>query len=79
MKKPTLCCCFTWIVLTELNFTVAFLLKRKTWDDWLAGKVGGGGWGDLRNGGDDFKMKEGLISRCGLCKLACFVNNEGTS
>ena len=28
-KKPTLCCCFTWIVFIELNFTVAFLLIRK--------------------------------------------------
>ena len=33
MKKPTLCCCFTWIVFIKLNFTVAFLLIRKTWDD----------------------------------------------
>ena len=33
MKKPTLCCCFTWIVFIELNFTVAFLLIRKTWND----------------------------------------------
>ena len=32
MKKPTLCCCFTWIVFIELNFTVAFLLIRK--DGW---------------------------------------------
>ena len=32
MKKPTLCCCFTWIAFIELNFTVPFLLKRKTWD-----------------------------------------------
>ena len=23
MKKPTLCCCFTWIVFIEINFTVA--------------------------------------------------------
>ena len=21
MKKPTLCCCFTWIVFIELNFS----------------------------------------------------------
>ena len=41
--KPTLCCCFTWIVFIELNFTVAFLLIRKTWDDRFAGKVGGDG------------------------------------
>ena len=27
MKKPTLCCCFTWIVFIELNFIVAFLLR----------------------------------------------------
>ena len=42
MEKPTLCCCFTCIVFIELNFTVAFLLLRKTWDDRFAGKVGGG-------------------------------------
>ena len=33
MKKPTLCYCFTWIVFIKLNFTVAFLLIRKSWDD----------------------------------------------
>ena len=48
MKKPTLSC-FTWIVLIELNFTVPFLLIRKTWDDRFA--VRWGGWGILRNGG----------------------------
>ena len=41
MKKPTLCCCFTLTVFIELNFAVAFLLIRKTWDDRFAGKVGG--------------------------------------
>ena len=41
MKKPTLCCCFTWIVFIELNFTVVFLLIQKTWDEGFAGKVGG--------------------------------------
>ena len=49
MKKPTLCC-FTWTVVSELNFKVAFLLIKKTWDDTFAGKVGG--WGILRNEGD---------------------------
>ena len=44
IKKPTLCCCFTWIVFIELNFTVAILLIRKTWDDGFASKVGGD-WG----------------------------------
>ena len=50
MKKPTLCCCFTWIVFIELNFTVAFLLIRKTWYDRFTGKVER--WGILRNEGD---------------------------
>ena len=43
MKKPTLCCCFTWIVFIELNFTVAFLLIRKTWDERFTDKVEDGG------------------------------------
>ena len=33
----------------EFNFTVAFLLIWKTWDDKFAGKVGG--WRILRNRG----------------------------
>ena len=49
MKKPTLCCCFTWIVIIELNFPFAFLLIRKTWDDRFVGKVEE--WGIVRNGG----------------------------
>ena len=63
MNKPTLFCCFTRIVFIKLEFTVAFLLIRKTWDDRFAGKVGG--WGILRNGGDpsndgeDFKWERG--------------------
>ena len=68
MKKPTLCCCFTWIVFIELNFTVAFLLIRKTWDDQFDGKIGR--LGILRNGGilvmgDDFEMW-GLIPNYGI-------------
>ena len=51
MEKPMLCCCFIWIVFIELNFTVAFLLIRKTWDDQFTGKVGG--WGIWRNGVGD--------------------------
>ena len=42
MKKPTLCCCFTWIVFIELNYTVGFLLIKKTWEDRFVGKVGEG-------------------------------------
>ena len=41
MKKPNLYYCFTWIVFLELNFTVVFLLIRKTWDDIFADKVKG--------------------------------------
>ena len=32
MRKPALCCCFTWMSFSELNFIVAFLLTRKTLD-----------------------------------------------
>ena len=67
MKKSTLCFCFTWIVFIQLDFTDAFLLIRKTWDDRFVSKVGEGGgrWGILRNGaglvmGDDFEMGEGV-------------------
>ena len=49
IKKSTLSCCFTWIVLIELNSTAAFLLIWKTWDERFNGKVEG--WGILRNGG----------------------------
>ena len=74
MKKPTLCCCFTWIVFIELNFTVAFLLIRKTWDDRFAGKLrdgwfyemGGRGGGVLVIGGMILKWG-GLIPLYGLC------------
>ena len=58
MKKPTLCCCFIRIAFIELNFTVAFLLIRKTWHSqfvgnsvdpppFFAGRWGGGGGGGL--------------------------------
>ena len=47
MKKPTLCCCFTWKVFIELNFTVTFLLVRKTWDYQFAGKLEVGGNGEF--------------------------------
>ena len=49
MKKPTLFYCFKWIVFIELNFTIASLLIRKTWDDWFAGIMGK--WRILINGG----------------------------
>ena len=43
MKKPRSRGCFTWIVFIELNLTVAFLLIRKTWDDWFADNMGRSG------------------------------------
>ena len=50
--NPTLCCCFTWIVFIELNFTVEMADFPLRW----------GNWGILRNGGilviggvDDFE------------------------
>ena len=52
LKKPMLYCCFTWIVFIELNFTVAFLLIRKTWNEQFVSKVGGMG---------DFKKWEILV------------------
>ena len=73
-KKPTLCCCFTWIVFIELNFAVSFLSIRKTWDDQFAGKVGARGF--LKLGGNtsnweregDFEMGR-LIPFYGLQKI----------
>ena len=48
IKKATLCS-FTGILFIELNFTVAFLLIRKTWDYQFAGKMRE--WRILRNDG----------------------------
>ena len=48
LKKPTLCCSFTWIIFIELNLTIVFLSIRKAWVSWFFGKVGG--WRILRNG-----------------------------
>ena len=45
-NEKALCCCFTWIIFIELNFTVAFLVIRKTWEDRFASKMGG--WRILR-------------------------------
>ena len=42
IEKSMLCFCFTWIVFIKLNFTVAFLSIRKTWDDQFTGMVGDG-------------------------------------
>ena len=39
MKKQIFCCSFTWTAFIELNFTVAFLLIRKTWDDRFVSNI----------------------------------------
>ena len=62
-EKANITLVFTWIVFIELNFTVAFLLIRKTWDGRLVGSVGG--WGDPSNGVDHFEMGD-LIPFYGL-------------
>ena len=50
MKKANVMLLLFYIVVfIELNFTFAFLLIRKTWDDRFVGKVGE--WRILRNGG----------------------------
>ena len=69
MKKPTLCCCFTWIVFTELNFTVAFLLIRKSQDDGFAGEVGEQGNGGFGMGGGGWRgivVMEEMILKYGV-------------
>ena len=32
-NKKAILYCFTWIVFIELDFKVAFLLRKKAWDD----------------------------------------------
>ena len=83
MKKPTLCCCFTWIGFIELSSTVVFLLIRKAWDDWFVSKMGG--WGILRNSGDPcnggmiLKWGVGLIPLYRLCFLSDIFLYHGKS
>ena len=51
LKNEKTVCCFTCIVIIELNLTIAFLLIRKTWDKRFAGKVGDfKEWVDSSNG-----------------------------
>ena len=61
MKKLTLCCCFTWIVFIELNFTVTFLSIKTNWDDRFVGKVRG--WGILKNRGGGGGVRASVIGR----------------
>ena len=56
----------TWIVFIELNFTVALLLTKKTWDDRFAGKVGG--MGHFKKWADDFEKGRELIPLYGPAK-----------
>ena len=67
IEKPTLCCYFTWIVFIKLDFTVVFMLIRRTYQFvgkenvwfWEMGGGGGGGgpWGDPRNEGVDTTLR----------------------
>ena len=63
IKKPTLFCYFTFIVFIELNFTVAFLLVRKTWDDQFADKMGG--MGDFKKWVGGYPSNGGIILEWG--------------
>ena len=63
MKMPPSCCYSIWIASIELNFTVAFLLIRKTWDGSFVGNsvhpspfLPGVRGGLLGNGGMTFFM-----------------------
>ena len=69
--KSQCCCCFTWIVFIEINFTVAFLLMRKTCDYQFASKVGG--WGILRNGGG-ILVTGGMILKWGYWSPLFFAS-----
>ena len=83
LKKPMLYCYFTWIVFIELNFTVAFLLIRKTWDEQFVSKVGGGGIRDFKKWeilvmGDYFEMGSSCSfteyeTRFYFCIYVCLV------
>ena len=42
IEKIILRCYFAWIVFIELDFTVAFMLIRKTWDGFFFGDGDGG-------------------------------------
>ena len=69
-KKPT------WIVFIELNFTVALLLIRKTWNDRFAGKVGV--WGILRNGCMILKREGNCTPLRTMPKKCWSIKNAGT-
>ena len=83
MKNPMLCCCFTWIVFLELNFTFVFPLIKKNRGDRFAGKVTD--WRilrrDLSNGWDDFEMRELIpcYRLCGRNFFECLLNQNPTN
>ena len=64
MEKPMLCFCFQRIVFIELNFTVAFLLIRKTWDDQFTGEVGVNG------------LKRAGLQKSLLARLRCICGQN---
>ena len=70
MKKPTLSCCFTWIVFIELNLAVAFLsLLVDLLVRWGTGDFKK--WGEPSNWG--MILKFGLIPFYGLCNIYIYI------
>ena len=72
ISKPTLCFCLTWIVFIELNFTVAFLLIRTSWDGRFVSKVGNGGFQEIEGilvivGGGVDTLLQTMIMLCASC------------
>ena len=62
MKKPALCCCFTWIVFVELDFSCISVYKENLgWPIYRLGE----GMGISRNG--EAPSNEGM-SLYRLCK-----------
>ena len=83
MKKPTLCCCFIRIAFIELNFTVAFLLIRKTWHSQFVGNsvdpspffcwaMGRGGEG----GGVEPRIKFSNFQKGRLERISIFLHKK---
>ena len=68
MKKPT-CYCFTWMALIafiELNFTVAFLLLRKTWDGRFVGNQQQSVHPPHISASEGGESREGLLGKRGV-------------
>ena len=82
MKKPTLCCCFIRIAFIELNFTVAFLLIRKTWHSQFVGNsvdpppFFAGRWGGGGRGGVEPRIKFSNFQKGRLERISIFLHKK---